>query len=185
MEKKEYFSQLISLFEAVSAENVDQFQQNIADTGSDVIDPNVDPKSGSEQPEQETSEEQFANSDNDLNDAAYLTNSASNDAPVESDNREKLVELFDLMEHLLNYAETFIDTIDSTDIFSLEDTDVLKMERYKNSIVSLSEKIRTYLINVFKNRTYEQNLYVYVMLRSELLTAIKLLRNVLKLNEVE
>jgi hypothetical protein len=184
MTKKEYFSQLFSLYEAVSAENVDQFQQEIADTGSDIADNNIDPKGGQEVIDPNP-KEQSVESDNDLNDAAYLQNSASDDASIESDNREKLVELFELMEHLLNYAESFTLTLDDISYAMLEEVEIAKIKKYRLVIKKLAEKVNVYLTDIFKDQSYEKNLYAYVMLRTELLTTIKLVRSVLNLNEVE
>lgn len=193
MDKKEYFSQLISLYEAavvkpdVEDQAVYAQQQQIADSGNDIVDPNVDP-GGSVSPEGMAQEEGDGQDSGGLQDAAYLNNySASNDASqtTVSDNRQKLVELFGLFRQLLNYSETFSESIEKTTLELLDEKDYYQALQVIKKVKELSEKIRNYLLNTFENDAYEKALYAYVMLRTELLTAVKLLRDILKLNEVE
>ena len=60
-----------------------------------------------------------------------------------------------------------------------------KANAYKKSLEKLENKIRNYLENTFKSESYEHVLYAYILFRTELLTAIKSLRDVLKLNQEE
>lgn len=184
MNKKEYFSQLIRLYEATNAEEINQTQQEVADSGSDLEDQQVDPNiAQSDEPAQED-----FGSDNDLNDAAYLNSnlSASNDASTESStDQQKLVELFELMRNLLNYAESFSDTLENVELNLLDEVDFGKTRMYKETLNGITDKVKVYLEKTFKDESYEKNLYAYIILRTELLTAIKSLREVLKLNEVE
>ena len=57
MDRQTYFQQLLKLYEATSVSDVDQHQSNIADTGSDIDDPNVEPKSQKQAVPQEGSAE--------------------------------------------------------------------------------------------------------------------------------
>ena len=56
-------------------------------------------------------------------------------------------------------------------------------ENVSFDIDELVKKINNYLINIFNSETYEKVLYSYILFRTELLTAIKGLRTVLKLNK--
>jgi hypothetical protein len=140
-------------------------------------------------PEEMTTQEPDTQDSVGLQDAAYLNNnySASNDASstTVSDNRQKLVELFDLFKKLLDYSENLAESIESTELELLDDKEYSKAADVIAKVKDLSEKIRNYLLNTFEHDAYEKALYAYIMLRTELLTAIKLLRDILKLNEVE
>jgi len=192
MTKKEYFSQLISLYEATNNVNMDVedqkiygAQNQIADSGSDVNPNNL---GGSATAPEEMAQEPDTQDSDGLQDAAYLNNySASNDASATtvSDNRQKLVELFDLFRNLLDYSEKFAESMESVELELLDDNAYTKAIKVIGKVKDLSEKIRNYLLNTFENDAYEKALYAYIMLRTELLTAIKLLRDILKLNEVE
>lgn len=197
MDRSKYFQQLLKLYEATSVSNVDQHQSNIADTGSDIDDPNVEPKSQeqampqegpAEQPQQEPAPEEQPQEDNseigDLNDADYLNSSSASDSPsAGSENQQKLVELFDLFKNLMTYAETFVETLNTVELGLLDAADADKANAYKKSLEKLEKKIRNYLENTFKSEPYERVLYAYILFRTELLTAIKSLRDVLKLNQ--
>jgi len=45
------------------------------------------------------------------------------------------------------------------------------------------KKISNYMINVFSSETYEKVLYAYILFRTELITNIKGLRDILILNK--
>ena len=197
MDRSMYFQQLLKLYEATSVSNVDQRQSNIADTGSDIDDPNVEPKSqeqampqeGSvEEPQQEPAPEEQPQEDNseigDLNDADYLNSNSASDSPSAGyENPQKLVELFDLFKNLMTYAETFVETLNTVELGLLDAADVDKANAYKKSLEKLEEKIRNYLENTFQSEPYERVIYAYILFRTELSTAIKSLGDVLKLNQ--
>ena len=204
MKNDNYFSTLLSLYEAVSTDKAAQQQANIADTGSDVQDPNVDPNAvnaqevaqdmNQEQPQQQTAPveqipEEAANEEDPegLDDASYMssTSDVTPQAPSDTYNSKKLARLFDLMQNLSLYAETFKDTLETVELGLLDDSDMRDVEKYRTALDDLSTKIKDYLNDVFIGDTYEKALYAYVMFRTELLVAIKQLRKLLKLNEVD
>jgi exonuclease VII small subunit len=76
-------------------------------------------------------------------------------------------------------------TLDSIDVSLLDGIDVASISKYYKIVKDLEEKIRDYLENTIKGEVYEKALYAYIMLRTELLTAIQILRKLLKLNEEE
>lgn len=197
MERKNYFDTLLSLYEAVSAEDsAAKHQAEIADSGSDIDDPNVDPNAANAQDiAQEESQSQTAPAEENpeaanedpegLDDASYM--SSTSDAPVgnPSDNSRKLAKLFELMQNLLLYSETFKETLESVELGLLDDAEMKEVERYRLSLENLRTKIEDYLNDVFTGDTYEKALYAYVLFRTELLVAVKQLRSLLKLNEVD
>ena len=141
-----------------------------------------------EEPQQEPAPEEQTQEDNseigDLNDADYLNSNSASDSPSAGyENPQKLVELFDLFKNLMTYSETFVETLNTVELGLLDAADVNKANAYKKSLEKLEEKIRNYLENTFKSEPYERVLYAYILFRTELLTAIKSLRDVLKLNQ--
>lgn len=192
MKNNEYFRTLLNLYEAVSDEDAMHQQQKIADSGSDVEDPNVLPQAANAQ---EVAKENNAEQDNTpdesnenpegLDDAAYLTSTSNVASEAQSDNSKKLKKLFDLMQNLSLYANSFKDTLDTVELGLLDDSILEEVQKYKDGLVELTNKIHDYLIDVFGSETYEKALYVYIMFRTELLILIKQLRKLLGLNEVD
>lgn len=191
MKDNDYFSTLLSLYEAVSAEDAQRQQANIADTGSDVEDPNVDPNAQNAQDaaQQEVDQQEQPAEGQDpegLDDASYISSTSEDAAPANpSDNSRKLARLFDLMQSLKLYAETLMDTLDSVELGLLDDSAMHSVENYRAALNDLSIKIKDYLNDVFVGDSYEKALYAYVMFRTELLVVLKQLRHLLKLNEVD
>lgn len=191
MKDNDYFSTLLSLYEAVSAEDAQRQQANIADTGSDVEDPNVDPNAQNAQDaaQQEWDQQEQPAEEQDpegLDDASYISSTSEGAAPANpSDNSRKLARLFDLMQSLKLYAETLMDTLDSVELGLLDDSAMHAVENYRIALSDLSIKIKDYLNDVFVGDSYEKALYAYVMFRTELLVVLKQLRRLLKLNEVD
>jgi hypothetical protein len=97
--------------------------------------------------------------------------------------KQKFVKLYTLYENLLDYSTTFIETLHSVDTNLLSNERFVSMRNYKSNIESLNEKISNYMINVFNNETYEKVLYAYILFRTELITNIKGLRDILILNK--
>lgn len=174
MDKRKYFTDLISLYEAVGMTGAEEVvpQEEIADSGEDV---------GPENPNEAPVENDNENLDNNL----YMN---QEDQPQEVDpslvlKKEKFKKLFELFEDLLNYGTIFSENVKFIDISLLDSDTYKKMRKYSDDIDELVKKINNYLINIFNSETYEKVLYSYILFRTELLTAIKGLRTVLKLNK--
>lgn len=186
MTKKEYFDQLISLYEATNTAiddgAVEPTQEKIVNTGSDIKDNNVDPVANP------AGDENLPNDEIDnegLDDANYLNPNMEQPEPSKDpavSDTKKLVRLFNLFKNLLTYSEAFYDSLLTIDIDSLDFERLLLTKKYAQSIQTLGEKIRSYLEDNFKNDDYEKALYIYILLRTELLTATRSLREVLELN---
>ena len=183
MEKSNYFNTLLQLYEDVDQKEIDQQQQKIADSGSDVEDPNVLPKA---EPEDQQQSQEETDQDN-LEDTNYLAQKDQGQALTNqsSNSSGKLVKLFELMQNLLTYSETFNSTLDSVELGLLDNAKLDKANSYKSALDSLKTKIHDYLIDNFEYAGYEENIYAYVLFRTELLTIVKNLRDTLGLNDVD
>ena len=119
MDKRKYFTDLISLYEAVGMTGAEEVvpQEVIADSGEDV---------GPENPNEAPVENDNENLDNNL----YMN---QEDQPQEVDpslvlKKEKFKKLFELFEDLLNYGTIFSENVKFIDI-SLLDSDTYKKMR--------------------------------------------------------
>lgn len=174
MDKRKYFNDLKTLYEAVGMTGANEVvpQENIADTGSDLSPQNnvqmqdpmmqgnmgYDPMMGMVEP------------------------APSPEAVME---KEKFKKMFELYEDLINYADVFCENLKFVDTNLLDFNVFSKMKKYTDDVVALKEKINNYLINIFNSETYEKVLYSYILFRTEMITAIKGLRDILKLNQVD
>lgn len=181
----EYYNMLQSLYEAVSADNVDAFQSNIADTGKDLNDDSADPAPAQQM--QAPAPEEAEDVPEDIGDADYLNNGdALNPADVPQsaspDISKKLIKLHALFVNLINYTESLRDTINDLDLGLLDDSKFNDVNSYETKLGELETKIRDYVIDDLKNDPYERALYVYIVLRTELLTLVKALRQAFGVN---
>lgn len=182
MEKREYFKSLVNLFEAVKKE---------ADMDKDFAEP---------LPEEEeiVPQEEIGNDLNsagnieenpELGDADYLSNDEMTPglSPVDDlaqvSDQKKMVKLFELFKELLNYSTVFYDSLDIIDMNLLDGEKFRKLKANKNTILEISEKLKDYIKDSFVDEKYERALYVYILLRTELVTVIKMLRESLELNK--
>lgn len=175
MKKEDYFKEIISLFEA----EIDPQQQQIADSGSDEMLDDTQPVE--ELPEEDAPMEEIPEG---LDDANYLNIEEPSPSPEKINEAQRLKKVFTLLENLLNYGELFYDSLVNTDLDLLDDTKYESVSLYLQSVKDTTEKIREYLNNVFESDTYERCLYIYILLRTELLTEIKKLRQVLEVNSL-
>lgn len=169
MDKRKYFNDLRTLYEAVGMAGTEEVipQEQIADTGMDVTagqmqdpmmgDSTIDPMTGMPLPPEET--------------------------PAENLEKEKSKKLYELFEDLLQYGDVFVENIRFVNSGLLDLEKFEKMNYYVNDVKNLLKKIHDYLINIFNKEKYEKNLYTYILFRTELITAIKGLRDILKLEK--
>lgn len=183
MYNKEYYKKLVSLFEATaqdSGENdINQQQLQIADSGEDVI-----PKNAmAQQPEVEPElEEQPI--DDELDDASYLDSEPVATATSESiSEKQRFVKLFDLFDSLLNYSETFYDSLLKINTDMISDEKRERFMKHAENVRKIRDKIDSYLVNIIKDDKYERAIYTYVLLRTEFLTNLQELRKLLELNK--
>lgn len=95
--------------------------------------------------------------------------------------KEKFKKLFGLYKDLLDYTDVFIENLKCVNINLLDVKRYQKLGFYIDDLTKLKEKMNSYLINIFNNEKYEKVLYSYILFRTELLTAVKGLRGILKL----
>jgi hypothetical protein len=183
MEQKEYFKKLVSLYEA-EKEIQDPGLDQVADSGTDLqADDGLQdaPQPQDEQiPEESTPEEG-------LDDADYLSQSNQPQQPLPPEPAEihKAIRLFDLYSKLLDYVKTFHESLDVIDSNLLDKVDHIEMVNKKEKIEKVVEKLDYYMKEIFPVEKYEKSLYVYVLLRTEIITMIKSLRELLKLDQTD
>jgi hypothetical protein len=187
MNEKEYFKKLVSLFEAKSDEEEDlpemasEDRYNV-DSGEDAM------GNASDQMQTQTNDEQGdLGEEPELGDADYLSSDGErnsnlppmNDPVAES---KKMGKLFDLFKDLLNYSNVFKDSLTTIDMNLLDGEKIGRLRNNIEHVEKIIEKLRKYIIDTLPTEKYEKALYVYILLRTELLTVIKLLRESLELN---
>lgn len=188
---KNYYKNLISLFEATAQ---DKQGQN-PNAEEEVPQEEQQPEQQSQMPENQEQHPQEANVEaqdgtDGLDDANYMQQEQGVEQPAEpmpnsSVNPQKLVRLFNLFKNLMNYSDSFEDCLSSIDIDNIDENNFDLYSNLQKDLVSLVEKVKTYLKFNFSNESYEKNLYSYILFRTELLTIIKQLRIILKLDETD
>lgn len=180
MNKKQYFKDLVALLEAEGMAGTEEVvaQEEIADSGSDVM-----PGMEGEIPEEEMVEEQPQEE--------YPYAEMENEIPQGGSNMEnvmksqKLLKLHELYSDLLNYCTVFLDSLGNINTNLLELETFKLVRKYTQSVKELADKINNYMINIFSEEEYEKLLYVYVLFRTELVTCVKGIRDILRLNRPE
>jgi hypothetical protein len=195
MNRKDYFKNLVSLYEAIGDEDIlpasqDQFNPDAGANVEGTIDDQPMGQQGMVNQDAGAPDSQSdMQSALDLGDADYLSGEEFGALPpedtIEVSEPKKLAKLFQLYKELLNYSTVFYESLDTIDMNLLDIEKSEKIRENKNQIINIVEKIEDYLIDTFPNETYEKALYIYIHLRTELMTIIKLLRESLDLNAPE
>ena len=176
MDKKDYFNNLINLYEAIGMAGTEEVipQEQIADSGSDVI---PAPQGSQEIPEDEENQEM----ENEIP-------QPQEEIPADTSliiEKQKFVKIFNFMKNLVDYGEAFIESIKCIDINLWEFEVYKEMRKYTTDLENLLEKIKNYMINIFNSEDYERVLHAYILFRTELVVGIKGLRKILKLDQTE
>lgn len=188
MDKRKYFSDLRALYEqtalnedAPMADPNSQAmaqQAQIADSGADVM------------PQEQIPPEENPNMDPTA-DPGMMGMPPAQDQPQPETgssfelNKQKSLKLLDYLNDLYDYGSVFIDSLKAVDMNLLEGDRYAKFLEYNKNIEKLVEKINNYIVNLFATDDYERQLYSYVMFRTELVSNIKMLRDVLDLNHLD
>lgn len=144
-------------------------QEEIADSGSDVGQPQNDVE---EQP---------------VNDGFDEVQEFEQQPISSSDllNNNRKLKLYELFSTLLNKATIFLDLLNSIDINLLDTKNFKFIDQYTKNTKELIDKINLYMTKIFESEEYEKILYAYVLFRTELITNIKGIRDILKLDSPE
>lgn len=186
MNEKEYFRKLVSLFEAEEdfPEMASEDRYN-TDSGRDMM--------GNAEDQMQTQltgeTEGDLGDEPDLGDADYLSSDGGMNSslpPMSSKVAEskKMGKLFSLYKDLLNYSSVFKESLTTIDTNLLDMDKVGKLRDSIDHVDRIVDKIRIYIVDTLPTEKYEKALYVYILLRTELLTVVKLLRESLDLNIV-
>jgi hypothetical protein len=186
MEDKRYFSGLIALFEA--GEGGLQ-PQEVAPLPANSPESNGQPIEQEQQPQEVAAP---AEQDAGLADADYMgAGGAGEPQAIQGDqssvtDKQKLLKLFDLMGGLLDLCGEFEDSIEKIiENGLLDDKQQAVSQQILRRVKEAGEKIEKYLDMTFPTETYERNLYVYVLLRTELIAAVKAYRRSLGLDRAD
>ena len=187
MDRKEYFRQLITLYEAPGLPE----QNEIADTGADVEEQNLDDGSQvmpEEYPTQEGMPAEELPPEGELPPEEGMEDTSYMDQPQEEpqldiSDRERKLRLYSLFKNMLNYTESMLKTLDDLELSNLEDEYIKKIDNVKITLNNTKNKIQDYMMRQYADATYEQGIYIYVLLRSELLLGIEILRENLAINK--
>lgn len=104
--------------------------------------------------------------------------------PMEESEQKRMMKLLELFQKLANYGDVFYESLDVIDSNLIDEENSQDLRQLKNKIFEIMEKIKDYIFDNFADEKYERALYVYILLRTELITSIRLLRKVLGLDEV-
>jgi hypothetical protein len=195
VDKKEYFRKLVALFEADgldAGEPGAQAQAFAADSGQGVAGTSADQIAQAQQAAPGAlgpGSSGAMSSDPALGDADYLS-AVGTGVPglppigdsIEVPDHRKKSKLFDLFRDLLNYSNVFVESLTNIDMNLLDMDQIDRVKKNTDQVDDVIGKIRSYIVETLPTERYEKALYVYILLRTELLTIIKLLRETLGLN---
>jgi hypothetical protein len=181
MNEKEYFKRLVRLYEA-DKDLQEPAMDQATDTGADLrVDDSgqIPPEQSNQAPQEQPQDE------GQLDDASYLSPEAAMppQSMPESSEIHKSIRLFDLYDRLLEYIKTFYESIDVIDSNLLDKEHYIELTNKKDKIEKIINKLDYYMKEIFPVEKYEKSLYVYILLRTEVITMIKTLRDLLKLDQ--
>lgn len=166
----------------------------VADAGSDVAEPGLDQdpyaqefqddESFNQNPDPNADPNMMQGGENYGGDADYMQDPPPEEGLASQvDETEKKKKLFNLMNELLVYNKYFLNNVNDLSIDMIDDENFYQIGRLKDRLTSVNVKLQKYLLDNFVNNEYNRSLYVYILLRTEVLTSVKLLRNLLKIDE--
>lgn len=123
-------------------------------------------------------------------DAEYLLpQDDSNAVPMQdltpASEKQKSVKLFNHFNKMKTYGKAFEENLENIDLSLVEDEDYDEYLKLRDDIAKINEKISVYMREIYIEDSHKKRLYMYTLLRTELLTIIQSLRRVLGLNTEE
>lgn len=166
----------------------------IADAGSDVAEPGLDQDpyaqefqddaSFNQNPDPNADPNMMQDGENYGGDADYMQDPPPEEGPASQvDETEKKKKLFNLMNELLVYNKYFLNNVNDLSIDMINDENFYQIGKLKDRLTQVNVKLQKYLLDNFVNSEYNRSLYIYILLRTEVLTLVKLLRDLLKIDE--
>ena len=173
MNMNKYMQDFEYLFQLTEADR----QLEIAETGADVNEPGLDQDPA--EFDQSNTDNQDPNTENIADqDADYMSQqnvgNEQPEAPVDEVARKK--RLFELMNDLQVFGTYFLESVKNVALDMIDSEVAAKIKKLKHDISDTVNKIKRYLLDSYVNNDYQRNLYIYVLLRTELLTEVKILR---------
>jgi hypothetical protein len=80
------------------------------------------------------------------------------------------------MNDLQVFGTYFLESVKNVALDMIDSEVAAKIKKLKLDISDTVNKIKRYLLDSYVNNDYQRNLYIYVLLRTELLTEVKILR---------
>ena len=199
MEKNKYYNSLVALFESTKEKEVLQEAPSKPSKNPAITQiPNgIDQQPVTQQPfaqPQQMPVPEDPMMDPGLSDADYLQGDpmmmmepelSPIENAIEVSEQKKLIKLLGLYRELMNYTTVFYDNLEDIDTSTLETEKNQEIRILKDKLSSLKDKLRDYIVDRYADETYEKSLYVYILLRTELLTIVKLLRKLLGVDKNE
>lgn len=193
MDKNKYYQNLVALFESTKELNeapkpaTSQTEKAPARKVPNQIDPLQSTVQQQAMPEEPVMQ------DPGLSDADYLQDPMMDpmmmepqlspvEQAIEVSEQKKMLKLLELYRELMNYSKVFYESLEIIDTNLIDSDKNHELRQLKKKLLDLSEKIKDFVIDRFADETYEKALYIYILLRTELLTITKMLRQVLDLN---
>lgn len=169
---QKYMRDFEYLFQLTEADR----QLEIAETGADVNEPGLDQDPAEFDPNaQEGMEQSEMPADQD---ADYMSQQnveeEQPEAPVDDVARKK--RLFELMNDLQVFGSYFLESLQNVALDMIDSETCQHIKKLKFNVQETVNKIKRYLLDSYVKNDYERNLYIYVLLRTELLTEVKILR---------
>lgn len=174
MEENKFYSDLRCLLNEQYILNEDE---PVDDQGAPVDEQN--PEAGAE--------EQDYN-DQGMQDADYMQDPGYQEKAVEEPqitDQLKISKLFSHFVDLKQMTTEFKDRLEGLNFNLFDDKKIGIIKTVLDTSEKLIEKISDYITDNFTNNKYEQNLYIYLLLRSELVTMISLFRKSLNLGRTK
>ncbi len=201
MNEKNYLRKLVMLFEDEKSEEdlpAETVSTKIIDKGSDVkediekkaditdndeIDNELDSLEANDK--QPIGAEETSSSLSDSDELPLSQDTMMVDDGSNVSEKLKLRKLFDLYKDMIEYERVFIDNLENIDTNLLDGEKHKKLVDYKSKLDKLENKLKVYITESLPSEKYERALYNYILMRTELVTIVKLLRDVLNLNDLE
>lgn len=102
-----------------------------------------------------------------------------------SDSRKKVM-LHDYFINLHNNIKRMIEAVEEINTQRIEDSSKLKtLFVYKDALVELERKTEKFILKESERSNYEEYLYMYILLRTEFATTIRMIRRLLKIKNFE
>lgn len=177
MFNKEYFKHLVSFVKLTEAGEEEQLPEEVPAEEQEAA-----PEEGTEMDQAPIEGEEDAEG---LDDAGYMDQApppqtSGIDDATKREQKAKLFDEFTKLKKLAEFIKTSFEEKLSVDLIDSDQSKAVNLLFEK--VADVVKKIVDYQLTTFIDRTYEESLYIYMLLRSELTTTLKYVRQVFGMN---